>query len=136
MTFQRVIYRRLNSRQKENFNFQKIAARLADYGFNCLRLSDDWEGADFIACHVDGETILEVQLKSRLSVARKYVGKDLHIAFLHGNDCYVYPHDVFLSLLVESGAMREQSALWQSKGIRSWPNPPNWAIDALAAYRI
>ena len=32
----------LNPRQLENYNYSKIAARLADYGFNCLRLSDDW----------------------------------------------------------------------------------------------
>ncbi|MCS4510791.1 hypothetical protein [Xylophilus ampelinus] len=61
--FQRIEYEQLNSRQKENFNFQKVAAHLADYGFDCLRLSDDWQGADFIACHIDGETFLKVQLE-------------------------------------------------------------------------
>lgn len=35
------------------------AAHLADYGFNCLRLSDDWQGADFIACHIDGNKFLK-----------------------------------------------------------------------------
>jgi len=54
--FQNVNYKDLNARQKEDHNFQKVAARLADYGFNCLRLTDDWQGADFIACHIDGET--------------------------------------------------------------------------------
>ena len=69
--FERVDYRELNSRQKENYNFQKVAGRLADYGFNCLRLSDDWQGADFIACHIDGETFLRVQLKGRLVIDRE-----------------------------------------------------------------
>lgn len=36
--FQRVEYEYLNSRQQENFNFQKIAGHLADFGFNCIRL--------------------------------------------------------------------------------------------------
>ena len=33
----RVDYRELNSKQKEIYNFQKVAARLADYGFNCIK---------------------------------------------------------------------------------------------------
>lgn len=61
--FLRVAYGKLNARQKESYNFQKVAARMADNGFNCLRLTDDWQGADFIACHIDGETFLKVQLK-------------------------------------------------------------------------
>lgn len=39
--FNRVAYSNLNSRQQENYNFQKVAARMADYGFNCMRLADD-----------------------------------------------------------------------------------------------
>jgi len=58
--FEKVAYSRLNPRQQENYNFHKVAAKLADFGFNCIRLSDDFEGADFIALHVDGKTILRV----------------------------------------------------------------------------
>jgi hypothetical protein len=47
--FKRVGYRDLNSRQQEAFNFQKVSAVLADYGFTTIRLSSDWRGADFIA---------------------------------------------------------------------------------------
>ncbi len=91
--FQLVAYGDLNSRQQENYNFQKVAARLADYGFNCLRLTDDWQGADFIACHIDGETFLKVQLKTRLTIDKKYIGKELLIAFLEDENCYIYKHD-------------------------------------------
>ena len=41
--FEKVNYDNLNSKQKELFNFQKIAATLADYGFNCIKLADDWQ---------------------------------------------------------------------------------------------
>jgi len=61
-------YTRRNARQKENFNFQKISAVLADYGFVTMRLSDDLQGADFIALHIDGETVLRVQLPHRHAV--------------------------------------------------------------------
>lgn len=88
--FAKIEYRSLNSRQQENYNFQKVAALLADYGFNCLRLSDDWQGADFIACHIDGQTFLKVQLKGRLTIDKKYVGKGIHIAFLHGGAVAIF----------------------------------------------
>lgn len=61
--FKRVAYKSLNSRQKENSNFQKVSGVLADYGYVTLRLSDDWQGADFIAYHVDGEVFPGFNLK-------------------------------------------------------------------------
>jgi hypothetical protein len=63
---------RLNACQKENYNFQKISGLLADYGFTTIRLSDDWNGDDFLAQHADGKTLLRAQLKSRLGIYKKY----------------------------------------------------------------
>ena len=68
-----------NAKQKENYNFLKVSAILADYGFMTMRLNDDWQGADFIAQHIDGETFLRVQLKGRLWFAKKYMDKSLFI---------------------------------------------------------
>ena len=85
-------YSRLNAKQKENFNFFKVAARLADYGFNCIRLSDDYMGADFLAKHINGE-VLNVQLKSRLTLEEKYLGKEIRIAFPYDGKWFMYPHD-------------------------------------------
>jgi hypothetical protein len=133
--FKPVSYRDLNSRQQENFNFQKVAAHLADYGFNCLRLSDDWQGADFIACHVNGETFLKVQLKGRLTFEKKYEGKAIHIAFLHKNECYVYPHDELLNKLIKQGKLGK-SDHWKKNGIWSWSNLPSWAKEILSEYKV
>ena len=74
------------------FNFQKASAKLADYGFTTMWLNNDWQGADFIAVHVDGNTYLKVQLKDRLSFNRKYIGKDIYICFISDGDIYLYPH--------------------------------------------
>ncbi len=41
----------LNGRQREIYNFQKSAALPADYGFNCIKLTDDWQGAHVLALH-------------------------------------------------------------------------------------
>lgn len=77
----KIKYSQLNARQKEDYNFLKISAVLADYGFMSLRVNDDWQGADFIAIHIHGASILRVQLKGRLTVEKKYKGKDIWIAF-------------------------------------------------------
>jgi len=134
--FEPVAYGDLNSRQQENYNFQKIAARLADYGFNCLRLTDDWQGADFIACHIDGETFLKVQLKGRLVIDRKYQDKNIHVAFVHGETYYLYDHDRLVRHLETNGLIGDESVTWHQKGFRSWPTPPAWAIVFLYDYRI
>jgi len=130
--FERINYDELNSRQQENFNFQKVAARLADYGFNSIRLTDDWQGADFIAVHIDGETFLKVQLKGRLEIHRKYQGKGIHIAFMRGEDLYIYDHDDFVRYVEDSGLIGADSRTWHQKGFRGWPSPPSWAVKHLS----
>jgi len=87
----------LNARQKELFNFQKIAATFADYGFNCIQLADDWQGADFLAYHLDGTTTLRVQLKSRLAIQKKYLEKNIWMAFPHKGQWYLIEHDRLVS---------------------------------------
>ena len=134
--FEKIDYASLNGRQQENYNFQKIAGRLADYGYNCIRLNDDWQGADFLAVHVNGSDILRVQVKGRLAIDKKYHGKDIQIAFMHGDDCYVFPHDDFVRNTIDRGAMDESSQLWAERGSRSWPKPPAWALNQLEKYRI
>ena len=38
----KVDYKTLNARQKENYNFHKVASALAEYGYNSMRLNDDF----------------------------------------------------------------------------------------------
>ncbi|MGD0938630.1 MAG: hypothetical protein ABR905_02880 [Terracidiphilus sp.] len=91
--FEKVPYGDLTAKQKELFNFQKIAAILADFGYNCIKLADDWQGADFLAYHINGTTTLKVQLKSRVTIDQKYSGKHIWIAFPHKGDWYLIEHD-------------------------------------------
>ncbi len=92
--FKRIPYDSLNARQKDLFNFQKIAATLADCAYNCIKLADDWQRADFLAYHVNGKTTLKVQLKSRLTIhQKKYSGKDIWIAFPYEDYWYLIEHD-------------------------------------------
>ena len=65
----KVSYKDLNSKQKENYNYHKVAAALAEYGYDSMRLSNDWEGADFIS--VKGDDMIKVQLKGRFTIDKK-----------------------------------------------------------------
>jgi hypothetical protein len=78
---EKISYRKLDSKQKEIYNFQKVAGLLADYGFTCIKLADDWKGADFLAYRKDDNITLKVQLKSRITIAEKYSKKSLYMAF-------------------------------------------------------
>ncbi|MBP3141613.1 hypothetical protein [Aliivibrio fischeri] len=93
MKLTKIKYCELNSRQKEIYNFQKLAAILAEYGFNCIKLADDWQGADFLAYHKDGHNSLRVQLKARLTINKKYLDKELYIAFPIKNKWCLINHD-------------------------------------------
>lgn len=123
MTFKKIEYSNLNARQKENFNFQMVAATLAEYGYSCMWLNDDWQGADFIANHINGTEFLKVQLKSRLSIYKKYVGKNIHIAFRYMGDTYIYPHDEVMNMIFENLPTTARRNSWLIKGGFSWPNP-------------
>ena len=119
LKLKRIRYKDLNTRQKENFNFQKVASTLADYGFNCIRLSDDWQGADFIACHIDGNTFVKIQLKGRLTFDKKYIGKDIYIAFKQGEQGYLYPHDELLQKVLEEFEFMKGTEAWDVNGAYS-----------------
>jgi hypothetical protein len=99
MKLKKIAYSELNSKQKEIFNFQKVAGLLADYGFNCIKLADDWQGADFLAYHKDDGNTLKVQLKSRLTIAKKYIGKNLFVALPMQTAWCLIEHDKLVDLV-------------------------------------
>lgn len=130
-----VAYCDLNARQKENYNYLKVSAVLADYGFMTMRLSDGWQGADFIAQHVDGGTFLKVQLKARLAFGEKYKGKDLYIAFCSEGEWYLFPHDELLDrVLAETSVGGTVS--WSQRGGYSFASLSEQMRELLKPYKI
>lgn len=119
MDFVKVDYEELNAKQQENYNYHKVASALADYGFDSMRLSNDWQGADFIA--VKGDSMLKVQLKGRFTVAKKYIGKDIFIAFLEKGTVKIYNHDSAVESLTENIL---SSKSWRENGLYSWKHTP------------
>jgi hypothetical protein len=114
-TFEHIHYDTLNARQKELFNFAKIAATLADYGFNCIKLSDDWQGADFLAYHANASSTLKVQLKARITIHKKYADKDIWMAFPHDGFWYLIEHEKLVAKVGQHTRWL-QSPSWQNMG--------------------
>ena len=135
MRLQRVVYHELNSKQKEIYNFQKVAALLADYGFNCIKLDDDWQGADFLAFHKDGTTTLRVQLKSRVVINKKYQGKDLYLTFPVDGRWYLVLHDELIVIAAETTRWLRSSS-WTSDGEYSVARPSRQMLDRLSAHAL
>jgi hypothetical protein len=119
MDLSKVTYENLNAKQKENFNYHKVAAALADYGYDSMRLNNDWQGADFIA--VKNDEMLKVQLKGRFTVDKKYIDKEIYIAFIENNVVKIYDHDEVVNMLPDN---IKQSDSWNKYGSYSWGKTP------------
>ena len=135
MKLEKVQYENLNSKQKEIYNFQKVAAILADYGFNCIKLADDWQGADFLAYHKDGDRTLKVQLKGRLYVAKQYIGKDIFMTFPIEGDWYLVAHDELLTIIDKCTPWLGSSS-WIEGGAYGAKTPSKALIEAVRPYRL
>lgn len=135
MKLQRIRYQDLNGKQQEIYNFQKIAAVLADYGFNCIKLSDDWHGADFLAYHKDGNDTLQVQLKGRLTISEKYRGKGLFIAFPVNNTWCLIEHDKLIEIVGQSTHWL-QTKSWIENGQYHSGKPSRQLVQQLREYML
>jgi hypothetical protein len=132
MKLAKIRYQDLNPKAQETFNFHKMASILADYGYNCIWLSDDWNGADFIGVHIDGVSDIKVQLKGRISFAKKYRGRNLYIGCFDAGELYLYPHDVVLDqveAVISDKAWIEKGTYFQTKMSKRFK-------DVLEPYRI
>ncbi len=96
----KISYGELNSKEKENYNYHKVASSLAEYGYDSMRLNNDWNGADFIS--VKGDEMIKVQLKSRFTISEKYINKNIWIAFIENGIVYMYDHDLIVKNLTDS----------------------------------
>jgi len=88
MEMKKINYRDLNSKEKENYNYHKTASALTDYGYDSMWLNNDWKGVDFIS--VKDDEMLKVQLKGRFTIDKKYIRKDIHIAFIEDDIIKMY----------------------------------------------
>ena len=133
--FPKIQYNDLNDRQKEAFNYQTVSALLAEYGFLTIKLSDDWNGADFIALHCNREHELHVQLKARLTIAKKYHGKNIWIAFPNRSNWYLIPHDELMEFMLQHSTISDTSS-WKDHGGYSMGGIPKYANEYVSAFQL
>ena len=131
MKLKRIEYRELTAKQKEVYNFQKVAALLADFGFNCIKLDDDWQGADFLAYHKDGSRTLKVQLKGRTTICKKYLGKNLHLVFPAAGCWYLVPHDDLVKIAEDTTNWTETKS-WTNGGEYNSDKPPRSILSRIS----
>jgi hypothetical protein len=84
-----------------------------------MRLSDDWQGADFIA--ISGDDMIKVQLKGRITIDKKYIGKNIYVAFIENETIKIYKHDDALKAIPENVKI---SKSWSEIGNYSWGKTP------------
>jgi len=131
-TYQKINYQQLPAKVKETYNFQKASALLADYGFITNQLKYDWNGADFLAQHIDGDW-LKIQLKGRLVTKPEYEGKNIYIMFEDKSNSkwYLFPHDK----LTEYCRMHYPNAAYTING-HSRGRLSRWELEWLRPYAI
>lgn len=134
--FPPVCYEGLDSRQQENFIFAQCAARLALRGFACTWLSADYNGADFLAYHMPTCYTLPIQLKSRFTLAKKYIGKRLWIAFPYGDGFVVMEHDKLHAAYLEHNPRFVEQSHWQARGERHMANVPSEMLSVIELWLI
>src|SRR5947209_6070372 len=139
-TFARVAYQELNAKQREVYNFHHIGAVLAKYGFASYPIRDDWNGGDMFARHMLTGSAITVQIKSRLTFDKKYLGKDLHIGFPSDDLIYVYPHDEVLAdytaLRKRRGLALDASQAWARDGLVHWAKPTQELLELLRPFEL
>ena len=100
-------------------------------GFNAFLPVYD-NGIDFILYRAADDRILKVQLKSRWTIDRKYLGRDLWIAFPAGEEWYLAPHD---ELVKSAPASVLASRAWKA-GAYSTAKPSAATLERLADRRL
>ena len=96
---------------------------MADYGYDSMRLNNDWQGADFIA--VKGDSMLKVQLKGRFTINHNYKGKDIYVAFIEDGIVKLYQHDDAYQCVRKHTELTES---WNKEvgGGHSWKKTPKY----------
>lgn len=134
----KVDYNKLKSKEKESYNFHKFASTLAEYGYDCERLFNDSEGADFIAISNDHKKIIKLQNKStNIGLSKKYMGKDIYVIFRSSDYLYCFPHDELIEWIPNNNLNYLNTKSWQKKGIYNITDTTNKKLmKYLKNYRI
>lgn len=124
---------RYHSQIREVINRNTVISLALEQGFNAFVPVYDG-GVDFILYRESDLQLRKVQLKARWTIDRKYLGRDIWIAFPAAGDWYLMPHDEMVAAAVIEGVTRTKS--WIDDGIYSRPKLSVAAIGSFTPYRF
>ncbi|MEL7346701.1 MAG: hypothetical protein AAFN17_03005 [Pseudomonadota bacterium] len=110
-----------------------LTNRLLPLGYNVFLPVFDL-GIDLIAHRESDGTLFLVQLKSRWSIDRKYLGRNIHVAFPDGDTWYLAPHDEMVS--IAEGLGYTTSASWQERGQYHSARPSAAFRKAMSGFKL
>ena len=106
----------LNSQAREFVSRSEVLPFFVRDGF--LPYIPAWdEGIDFIVYREQDDLLIKIQLKSRWSIDRKYIGRNIGMLFGNGGDMkewYLFPHDVMVSFAQENTEFLKSKS-WNAK---------------------
>ncbi|MCD2317271.1 hypothetical protein LQ954_14075 [Sphingomonas sp. IC-11] len=124
---------RYKSQVREVINRNALVTLALENGFNAFIPVYDG-GVDFILYRESDGVTCKVQLKGPWYIDRKYVGRDIWIAFHVDGAWYVAPHDDLVRFAETYGFTKTKS--WLEGGAYSCPRPSKSMTLDLAAYRF
>lgn len=118
----------------EVINRNVVVSLALEQGFNAFLPVYDG-GVDFILHHEKRNETRKVQLKGRWTIDKKYIGRDIWMAFPIGSDWYLMPHDEMLAF-VKANTTALESISWIEGGAYSWPKPSKTMVAHCEQYRF
>jgi hypothetical protein len=91
-------------------------------------------GIDFVLYRERDNTLRKVQLKGRWTIDRKYVGRDIWIAFPHDGTWYLVPHDQMVAESEVTGVAQTDS--WITHGLYSRSKLSAQLVQQYERYRF
>jgi hypothetical protein len=124
---------RFRSQIREVVNRNTVVSLALEQGFNAFLPVYDG-GVDFILYRESDSELRKVQLKSRWTIDRKYMGRDIWVAFPIAGEWYLMPHDKMFALGEADGVTVTSS--WIDNGAYSRPRLSAVGIGQCAPYRF
>jgi hypothetical protein len=124
---------RYHGQVREVINRNTVVSLALEQGFNAFLPVYDG-GVDFILYRENDGELRKVQLKSRWTIDKKYIGRDIWVAFPNGDDWYLMPHDKMVADAETAGTTLTGS--WKNDGIYSRARLSVAMIEQCASFRF
>jgi hypothetical protein len=124
---------RYQSQTREVINRNIVVSLALGHGFNAFLPVYDG-GVDFILYRESDTELRKVQLKSRWTIEKKYVGRDIWIAFPIAHNWYLMRHDEMVTSAAAARAIK--TASWTKDGSYSRPHVSKALIEECAPFRF